>query len=71
MIKLILEKGGKYYPYGEYNSPEEANQAIINYCKVKNFHSYYWNCYVMPEGSEFGGGTHIDFGSWSEFFIMI
>lgn len=70
MYKLYYETGGKYTLYGEYPTDQMARMAIVEWCAEHNFKSYYWNMYEVPEGNRLAGGLHIDFGSWSEFFII-
>lgn len=70
MTKLIHEYDGKYELFGTYETEQEARQAIVKYCDDIGFKSYYWNIYIMPENSEYAGGTHVDYGSWTDFFII-
>ena len=68
MIKLFLEenKDNKRKFYGSYSNEQEARKAIIKYSEEHGYHRPFWTCYTLPKSNE----THIDFGSWSTFFIM-
>lgn len=46
---------------------QEARKAIIEYSERHNYHRPFWTCYTCPNSNE----IHIDFGSWSTFFIMV
>lgn len=69
MIKLFLEenKHNERKFYGSYSNEQEARKAIIEYSEKHGYHRPFWTCYTCPKSNE----IHIDFGSWSTFFIMV
>ena len=69
MIKLFLEENecNERKFYGSYPNEKEARKAIIEYSERHNYHRPFWTCYTCPNSNE----IHIDFGSWSTFFIMV
>ena len=71
MYKLYIEEDGVRTLIDTFNTDLEARQRIVDHCNETGFKSYYWNCYELPEEDELAGGTHIDFGSWSTFFIIV
>lgn len=71
MTKLYIETNDTITLYNTYETDKQARMAIVEYCDKHNFKSYYWNCYEMPADSEYAGGLHVDFGSWSTFFIIV
>lgn len=45
----------------------KLEKAIIEYSEKHGYHRPFWTCYTCPKSNE----IHIDFGSWSTFFIMV